>query len=56
MRFRPLIVLLLSSWAISQTADPTPVGGRISATVVNEDGKPVSGATVYVSPGGHFPR
>jgi hypothetical protein len=49
MRFRPLILLLLSSWAISQTPDPTPVDGRISGTVVNEDGKPVSGATVYVS-------
>lgn len=49
MRFRPLIVLLLSSCAISQTPDPTPVDGRITGTVVNEDGKPVPGATVYVS-------
>jgi hypothetical protein len=49
MRFRPLIVLLLSSCAIPQTPDPTPADGRISGSVVNEDGKSVSGATVYVS-------
>jgi hypothetical protein len=49
MRYRPLIVLLLSSCAISQIPDPTPLDGRISGTVVNEDGKPVPGATVYVS-------
>jgi len=49
MRCRPFIVLLLSSCALSQTPDPTPVDGRISGTVVNEDGKPVPGATVYVS-------
>lgn len=47
MRLRPLIVLLLSCCAISQTPDPTPLDGRISGSVVNEDGKPVSGATVY---------
>jgi len=49
MRCRLFIVLLLSSCAISQTPDPTPVDGRISGTVVNEDGKPIPGATVYVS-------
>jgi hypothetical protein len=49
MRRRLFIVLLLSSWAISQTPDPTPVDGRIRGTVVNEDGKPVPGAAVYVS-------
>lgn len=49
MRRLPLIVLLLSSCAVSQTPDPTPVDGRISGTVVNEDGKPVPGATVYIS-------
>jgi hypothetical protein len=49
MRCRLFIVLLLSSCAISQTPDPTPVDGRISGTVVNEDGKSVPGATVYVS-------
>lgn len=49
MRCRLLILLLLSSCAISQTPDPTPVDGRISGTVVSEDGKPVPGATVYVS-------
>jgi hypothetical protein len=49
MRCLPLIVLLLSSCAVSQTPDPTPVDGRISGTVVNEDGKPVPGAAVYVS-------
>jgi hypothetical protein len=48
MRHLPLIVLLLSSCAVSQTPDPTPVDGRISGTVVNEDGKPVPGAAVYV--------
>ena len=49
MRCLPLIVLLLSSCAVSQTPDPTPTDGRISGTVVNEDGKPVPGAIVYVS-------
>jgi Carboxypeptidase regulatory-like domain len=49
MRYRPLMVLLLSSCAISQTPDPTPVDGRVSGTVVNEAGEPVPGATVYVS-------
>lgn len=49
MRCRLFIVLLLSSCAISQTPDPTRVDGRISGTVVNEDGKPVPEATVYVS-------
>lgn len=49
MRCLPLIVLLLSSFAVSQTPDPTSVDGRISGTVVNKDGKPVPGATVYVS-------
>ena len=49
MRSLPLIVLLLSSCAFSQTPDPTPVDGRISGTVVNVDGKPVPGATVYLS-------
>jgi hypothetical protein len=45
----PLIVLLLSICSVSQTAVPTPSDGRISGTVVNEDGKPVPGAAVYVS-------
>jgi hypothetical protein len=49
MRCRLFIVLLLSNCAISQTPDSTPVDGRISGTVVSEDGKPVPGATVYVS-------
>src|SRR5215469_11994826 len=49
MRSLPLIVLLLSTCAVSQTADPTPVDGRVSGTVVNVDGKPVPDATVYVS-------
>jgi hypothetical protein len=49
MRRLPLIVLLLSSCAVSQSPDPTPVDGRIRGTVVNEDGKPVPGAAVYVS-------
>ncbi|HVR23226.1 MAG TPA: carboxypeptidase-like regulatory domain-containing protein [Candidatus Polarisedimenticolia bacterium] len=49
MRCRLFTLLLLSTCAISQTLDPTPVDGRISGTVVNEDGKPVPGATVYVS-------
>ena len=49
MRSLPLIVLLLSSWAVSQTPDPTPEDGRISGTVLNADGKPVPDATVYVS-------
>jgi len=49
MTCRLFIVLLLSGCAISQTPDPTPVDGRISGTVVNEDGKPVPGASVYVS-------
>jgi hypothetical protein len=45
----PLIVLLLSICSVSQTPVPTPSDGRISGTVVNEDGKPVPGAAVYVS-------
>jgi len=45
----PLIVLLLSICSVSQTPIPTPSDGRISGTVVNEDGKPVPGAAVYVS-------
>ena len=49
MQFQPLIVLLLSCCAISQTPDPTPVDGRISGRVVNEDGKPVPGASVYLA-------
>ena len=44
-----LIVLLLSICSVSQTSVPTPSDGRISGTVVNEDGKPVPGAAVYVS-------
>jgi hypothetical protein len=45
----PLIVLLLAIYSVSQTPVPTPSDGRISGTVVNEDGKPVPGAAVYVS-------
>ena len=49
MQRLPLIVLLLSICSVSQTPIPTPSDGRISGTVVNEDGKPIPGATVYVS-------
>ncbi|HXJ87956.1 MAG TPA: carboxypeptidase-like regulatory domain-containing protein [Candidatus Binatia bacterium] len=49
MRSLPLIALVLSCCAVSQTPDPTPVDGRISGRVVNKDGKPVSGARVYLS-------
>ena len=49
MQRLPLIVLLLSICSVSQTPIPTPSDGRISGTVVNEDGKPVPGAAVYVS-------
>lgn len=49
MRILPVVFLLISGCAVSQTPDPTPVDGRISGTVVNEDGKPVPGAAVYVS-------
>lgn len=49
MRSRPLILVLLSCCALSQTPDPTPVDGRISGSVVNEDGKPVPGASVYLA-------
>lgn len=49
MQFRALIVLLLSCCAVSQTPDPAPVDGRISGSVVNEDGKPVPGASVYLT-------
>jgi hypothetical protein len=49
MRSLAVIGLVLSSCAVSQTPDPAPVDGRISGRVVNEDGKPVPGATVYVS-------
>jgi len=49
MQRLPLIVLLLSICSVSQTPLPTPSDGRISGTVVNEDGKPVPGAAVYVS-------
>jgi Carboxypeptidase regulatory-like domain len=45
----PLIILLLSICSVSQTPVPTPSDGRISGTVVNEDGKPVPGAAVCVS-------
>ncbi len=41
--------LLITSSAVSQTPDPTPVDARISGTVVDADGKPVSRATVYAS-------
>jgi hypothetical protein len=44
-----LIILLLSTCAVSQTPDPTPADARISGTVVNEEGKPVPQAAVYVS-------
>jgi len=44
-----LLILLLSTCAVSQTPDPTPVDGRIFGTVLNVDGKPVPDATVYVS-------
>lgn len=45
---KPLLLfgLLLSTFAISQTPDPTPFDGRITGTVVDADNKPVSGATV----------
>ena len=49
MQRLPLIVLLLSICSVSQTPVPTPSDGRISGTVVNEDGKPVPGAAVYIS-------
>jgi len=45
----PLIVLLLSTCSVSQTPVPTPSDGRISGTVVSEDGKPVPGAAVYIA-------
>jgi len=45
----PLIVLLLSICSVCQTPVPTPSDGRISGTVVNENGKPVPGAAVYAS-------
>src|SRR5690348_15872969 len=41
-----LISVLFSGLALSQTPDPTPPDGRISATVLGADHKPVSGATV----------
>jgi carboxypeptidase family protein len=40
--------LLLITYATSQTPDPTPFDGKITGTVVDADGKPISGATVYV--------
>jgi hypothetical protein len=43
-----LFTLLLCTFAISQTPDPTPVDARITGTVVDADGKPVSDATVSV--------
>ena len=49
MQRLPLIVLLLSICSVSQAPVPTPSDGRISGSVVNEDGKPVPRAAVYVS-------
>jgi hypothetical protein len=43
-----LFVFLVSTFAMSQTPDPTPVDGRVSGRVVNGDGKPVADATVYL--------
>lgn len=43
-----LFVLLVCTFAMSQTPDPTPVDGKVSGRVVNADGKPVADATVYV--------
>ena len=47
---KPLLLfgLLLSTFALSQTPDPTPADGRITGSVVDGDGKAVSDATVYV--------
>src|SRR5262249_7849418 len=43
-----LFVLLVCTFAVSQTPDPTPVDGKVSGRVMNADGKPVADATVYV--------
>lgn len=46
MKYLVLIALFLSSCAVAQTPDPTPFDGRISGTVLDADGKPISEATV----------
>ena len=46
MKYLVLIALFLSSGAIAQTPNPTPFDGRISGTVVDANGKPISEATV----------
>lgn len=43
-----LFVLLVSTFAISQTPDPTPLDGRISGIVRDAEGKPIADATVSV--------
>jgi hypothetical protein len=43
-----LFPLLLGTFAVSQSSDPTPFDGEVRGTVVDLDGKPVSDATVYV--------
>lgn len=46
MKHLVLLGLLLNSFAIAQTPDPTPFDARISGTVVDADGKPIAEATV----------
>jgi len=48
MRHLPILILLLCGYSAAQTPDPTPIDARISGVVLNEQGKPVAGAVVYV--------
>ena len=43
-----LLILIFCGYAASQTPDPAPIDARISGTVLNDHGKPLAGAVVYV--------
>ena len=46
MKHLVVLGLLLTAFAFSQTPDPTPHDGRITGTVMDHEGKPLSSATV----------
>ena len=49
MKHLPVLGLLLTTFAFSQTPDPTPQDGRITGTVMDQEGKPLSYATVSLA-------
>lgn len=48
MRHLSVLGLVITS-AFSQTPDPTPRDGRITGTVMDQEGKPLSSATVFLA-------